>query len=92
MTKTSSPLSTRRIDKSLLIVDRENPLDTLPFISDALISMATLLQPGSIMNTTIQTKAGTGLILDLLAYAIEDVQEALEAGYRKTAKAEIDKS
>lgn len=74
------PIS-RHIEKSLLVVNPEHPLDTLPFIRDALSCIGAFLQHEPALNNTARAEVGAGLILDLLAYAIDDVQEALEEQY-----------
>lgn len=89
MTQSTIIPSPKRIEQSPLIVDRENPLDTLPLISDALICMATFFQLEPTLDKSAKVEVGAGLILDLLAYAIEDVQEALEDCYRKPLKKDI---
>jgi len=81
MAETISMPSPRQIEKSLLVVDREHPLDTLPFISDVLLCMGAFFQLDPALDKTDKAEVGAGLILDLLAYAIEDVQGALETKY-----------
>ncbi len=86
MVQTISIPSPRHIEKSLLVVDREHPLDTLPFISDVLFCMGAFLQLEPALDKTAKAEVGAGLILDLLAYAIEDVQAALENKYSNLEK------
>lgn len=82
----------RNIDKSLLIVNPEHPLDTLPFIADALTSMGTMLQSKPDLGKTDNAESGVGLIIELLGCAVADVQQALEshntgkAGVKETAQ------
>ena len=74
----------RAINKSLVIVEPENPLETLPFISDVLIFMGACLQQQPGLNSYDRTETGAGIMLDLLAYAIDDVQVALEEKERRS--------
>ena len=83
MIKAKPTLPERHIEKSLFVVDPDSPLDTLPFISDALICMATFFQLQPSLDKTARAEIGAGLLLDLLAYAVDDVQDALEEKYLK---------
>ncbi len=84
MTQTITITTSRHIERSLLVVDPEHPLDTLPFISDALSCIGTFLQHEPALNNTAGAEAGAGIILDLLAYAVKDVQEVLKEQHRNT--------
>ena len=83
MTNTTSKHSPRKIDNTLLVVDPEHPLETLPFISNALSFMATFfgLDPSSPKNP--RAEIGAGVILDFLSAAIDDVQDAVVDKYMK---------
>ena len=83
MTDTITKHSPRKIDNTFLVVDQERPLETLPFISDALVFMGTFfeLDPSSPKNS--RAEVGAGVILDFLSAAIDDVQNALVDKYMK---------
>ena len=83
MTNTNFKRSPRKIDNTFLVVDQERPLETLPFISDALVFMGTFfgLDPSSPKNP--RAEVGAGVILDFLSAAIDDVQDALVDKYMK---------
>lgn len=83
MTDTITKHSPRKIDNTLLAVDQEHPLETLPLISDALVFMGTffVLNPSSSRNP--RADAVAGVILDFLSAAIDDVQDALVNKYMK---------
>jgi len=84
MTQTITIAMSRHIERSLLVVDPESPLDTLPFISDALSCIGTFLQHEPALNNTAGAEVGAGIMLDFLAYAVKDVQEVLEEQHRNT--------
>ena len=81
MTNQFSNNSPRKIDNTLLVVDKEHPLDTLPFISDALTFIATYfgLDPDSPKNA--RAEIGAGIIISFLSAAIDDVQDAMAEKY-----------
>ncbi len=83
MTDTITKHTSRKIDNTLLVVNQEHPLETLPFISDALVFMGTFfgLDPSSPKNP--RAEVGAGVILDFLSAAIDDVQDALIEKYMK---------
>ena len=73
----------RKINNSLIAVNHDQPLDTLPLISDALVFMGTFfsLNPSSSKNP--RADVGASVILDFLSAAIDDVQDALDVKFRK---------
>ena len=83
MTNTITKHSPKKIDNTLLVVNPEHPLETLPFISDALAFMGTFfgLDPSSPKNP--RAEVGAGVILDFLSAAIDDVQDAVVDKYMK---------
>ena len=83
MNQTIIKSSPRKIDNTLLVVDKEHPLDTLPFISDALTFIATYfeLDPDSPKNA--RAEIGAGIIISFLSAAIDDVQDAMAEKYIK---------
>lgn len=83
MTNTTTKHSPRKIDKSLLVVDPEHPLETLPFISDALVFMGTFFGVDSSPPMNPRAEAGAGIILDFLSASIDDVHDAIMDRYLK---------
>ncbi len=83
MNQTITKHSPRKIDNTLLVVDKEHPLETLPFISDALTFMGTFfgLDPSSPKNS--RAEVGAGVILDFLSAAVDDVHDAVVDKYMK---------
>jgi len=83
MNQVISEHTAKKIEKSLLIVDPEHPINTLPFISDALTCMGTFFQLEPELDKTSKAETGAGIILQLLALAIDDVQDAFEKQYKE---------
>ncbi|THB66634.1 MAG: hypothetical protein D6B27_06300 [Gammaproteobacteria bacterium] len=83
MTSRISKNCPRKIDNTVLVVDKDHPLDTLPFISDVLTFVATYfgLNPDSPKNA--RAEVGVGIVIDFLSAAIDDVQDALAEKYIK---------
>ncbi len=86
MTNTITKHSPRKIDKSLLVVDPEHPLETLPFISDALVFMGTFFGIDSSPPMNSRAEAGAGIILDFLSASIDDVHDAIVDRYLKDSE------
>lgn len=73
----------RKIDNSMIAVNHEQPLDTLPLISDALAFMGTFFTLNSSSSKNPRADSGACVILDFLSAAIDDVQDALDVKYRE---------
>lgn len=83
MTETTTTHSARQIENSLLVVEHESPLDTLPYISEALSFMGAFFELNPSSDKPAIVEKGAGLILNFLSLAIDDVQEALKKTYTK---------
>ena len=86
MNQTITKHSPRKIDKSLLVVDPEHPLETLPFISDSLVFMGAFFGIDSSPPMNPRAEAGAGIILDFLSASIDDVHDAIVGKYLKDSE------
>lgn len=69
-----------------LVADYDSPLNTLPFIRDALCCMGAFLQNEPELPDSPGAEVGAGLIVCFLAYAVDDVLAVLRERYRVVRK------
>ncbi len=76
------PPTKREIQRSILAVIEDNPIDTLPFIASSLHFIGKSLDTNPQLSDFDGAEAGGGYIVTLLANAIQDVEKALNKKYR----------